>query len=159
MVRKAFLAELLILLALLTQPAVRVTVGSMPCSVLGECPFGSLELAPSDAAWMMSDGSILGGFCLTWLFGTHEIVLPPNYTYANLVHERCHTQQDTYLRNGDFPTTVAPWDNLYLYTPDKVLAEDAANTCAAYRVDPNWLKQTSPERYAWADKYIGGHND
>jgi len=169
MVRKAFLAELLILLALLLpaltngprvaaatfETTARITISARPCTHAGVCPFG--ELAPTDSSdgWVEEDSRLLGFYYA----GSNEIVLPLNYKYTILLHEECHSREQTYHIEL-LPTTPAPWGNgfgayadLALYSPEEVQSEDAANTCAVYQLQPDWLKQVSPERYAWADKY------
>ena len=144
--------------------APRITVSERPCTLIDQyCPFGAdLPLSSDGSYWILSNGAGLGGFYRwrqTPLGLTQEIVLPPHYLYSALVHEECHALQG----NSDawpatdagraFPTTAAPFD-FGFYRPDEIFSEDVADTCAAYQLDPDWLEQVSPERYAWAETWI-----
>ena len=126
------------------------TVSDRPCTRFGLCPYGDLPLAEGGDAWVLPSGDALMGF---YMSGSQEIVLPPNYTQETLVHEGCHAMIGSSVEGLNFPTTQIPFD-LSPYAPDQYLAEDAARTCAAYQLDPEWLEQVSPERYAWAETWI-----
>ena len=151
---------LLVVLAIFALGCVRIRISERPCASDGGCPYGQ--------TWVTNQVELKGFY---WQ-PTGEIVIPPNAEYSTIIHEACHAGQGLECPKDDislscwpmtaagltFPRTPSPWIMLDINGQPimgDTLIEDAARTCTAYQLEPEWLAQASPERFAWAKKWLG----
>lgn len=165
MMRRSRLPAILLVAALvfsgcLSLPeGLNVIVSEDGCLPDGTCPYG--QPAPFGRNYYWAP--------------TRTLVFAPNQGMLTMAHELAHAHQHAVILEdlGREPTNVnledwhltgegKDWlaqgfrfDDVWQRTTTPNALEDNANTVAAWLVRPEELKRVSPERYAWAERWIG----
>lgn len=133
---------------------------------------GGTQLSLPAGTTVVWGGCASDGTCYWYNFywaPTHEVVMQPGEGPHKVQHELCHAHQHWSINGGaplppddydleswlatsegqSFTAAVAslawPWSHSAVST-----LEDFAWTCGYWYLDPAYLLQASPERYAWA---------
>lgn len=143
----------------------------MPAAQPAPVPGGSYLPLP-DGVTVVWGGCASDGECHEFNFywaPTHEVVMQYGEGANKVQHEYCHAHQHWSI-NGGAPLSPSDYDLGSWYATSEGLGfaatvsglpwpwshsavnnlEDFAWTCAYWYLDPAYLLQTSPERYAWA---------